>query len=56
MVMKKYDMTLADYLSKYREQISPRTSLVLLIQLLEGISHLSNSLVALRHWGQSVSN
>jgi len=48
LVMKKYDMSLADYLSKYKEQISPRTSLILLTQLLEGISHLSSSGVAHR--------
>jgi len=48
MVMKKYDTSLADYLCTYKDQISPRTSLILLTQLLEGISHLSSSGVAHR--------
>jgi len=48
MVMKKYDMSLADYLVTYKEQISSRTSLILLTQLLEGISHLASSGVAHR--------
>ena len=48
LVMKKYDMSLADYLVTYKEQISSRTSLILLTQLLEGISHLASSGVAHR--------
>ena len=36
LVMKKYDMSLADYLEQYRDLITPRTSLILLTQLLEG--------------------
>eukprot|EP00090_Calanus_glacialis_P017368 TRINITY_DN27057_c0_g1_i5.p1 TRINITY_DN27057_c0_g1~~TRINITY_DN27057_c0_g1_i5.p1 ORF type:complete len:416 (+),score=147.86 TRINITY_DN27057_c0_g1_i5:140-1387(+) len=36
LVMKKYDLSLADYLEKYRDLITPRTSLILLTQLLEG--------------------
>ena len=37
LVMKKYDLSLADYLEKYRDLITPSTSLILLTQLLEGI-------------------
>ena len=37
LVMKKYDLSLADYLEKYRDLITPRTSLILLTQLLKGI-------------------
>ena len=48
LVMKKYDLSLADYLETYKEQITPRTSLILLTQLLEGISYLSTSGVAHR--------
>eukprot|EP00090_Calanus_glacialis_P017369 TRINITY_DN27057_c0_g1_i6.p1 TRINITY_DN27057_c0_g1~~TRINITY_DN27057_c0_g1_i6.p1 ORF type:complete len:608 (+),score=230.42 TRINITY_DN27057_c0_g1_i6:140-1963(+) len=48
LVMKKYDLSLADYLEKYRDLITPRTSLILLTQLLEGISFLSSSGVAHR--------
>ena len=33
-MMKKYDMNLAEYLSKYSDQITARTSLILLTQLL----------------------
>ena len=48
MVMKKYDMSLADYLDTHKEQMSSRTSLILLTQLLEGISHLASCGVAHR--------
>eukprot|EP00092_Neocalanus_flemingeri_P022378 GFUD01024271.1.p1 GENE.GFUD01024271.1~~GFUD01024271.1.p1 ORF type:complete len:615 (+),score=218.57 GFUD01024271.1:159-2003(+) len=48
LVMKKYDLSLAEYLDKYSEQITPRTSLILLTQLLEGISYLSSHGVAHR--------
>jgi len=48
LVMKKYDLSLADYLEKHSDQISPRTSLILLTQLLEGVSYLSSHGVAHR--------
>jgi len=48
LVMKKYDMSLADYLDQHSDQITPRTSLILLTQLLEGISYLSSHGVAHR--------
>jgi len=48
MVMKKYDMSLADYLDTHKEQMSSRTSLILFTQLLEGISHLASCGVAHR--------
>ena len=48
LVMKKYDMNLAEYLSKYSDQITARTSLILLTQLLEGICYLSSHGVAHR--------
>ena len=48
LTMKKYDMNLAEYLSKYSDQITARTSLILLTQLLEGICYLSSHGVAHR--------
>ena len=41
LVMKKYDMSLAEYLEKFKDQITPRTSLILFTQLLEGIGTIS---------------
>ena len=49
LVMKSYSLSLADYLASYRESISPRTSLVLLTQLLEGVAFLTSSGVAHRY-------
>lgn len=48
LVMKKYDMSLGNYLELYREQMSARTSLVLFTQLLEGVAFLVYSGVAHR--------
>jgi len=48
LVMKKYDLSLAEYLEQHSDQITPRTSLILLTQLLEGISYLSSHGVAHR--------
>ena len=47
--MKSYSLSLADYLASYRESLSPRTSLVLLTQLLEGVAFLTSSGVAHRY-------
>ena len=49
LVMKSYSLSLADYLASYRESLSPRTSLVLLTQLLEGVAFLTSSGVAHRY-------
>lgn len=46
LVMKRYEMTLKDYLSTYNPSMKVRT--MLLAQLLEGILHLSNYAVAHR--------
>ncbi|CAE1310339.1 PINK1 [Acanthosepion pharaonis] len=46
LVMKRYEMTLKDYLSTYNPSMKVRT--MLLAQLLEGILHLSNYTVAHR--------
>lgn len=46
LVMKRYEMTLKDYLSAYNPSMKVRT--MLLAQLLEGILHLSNYAVAHR--------
>lgn len=48
LVMRRYDLSLGDYLTQYKDQISPRTSLVLFTQLLEGIAFLVASGVAHR--------
>jgi len=48
LVMKKYDLSLAQYLERYKDEISPRTSLILFTQLLEGVSYLSSNGVAHR--------
>jgi len=48
LVMKKYDSSLVKYLEQYHDNISSRTSLILLTQLLEGIAYLSSSGVAHR--------
>jgi len=48
LVMKRYDCSLKEYLERYRNEISSRTSLILLTQLLEGISFLVESGVAHR--------
>ena len=42
-VMKKYDLSLADYLEKNRDLITPRTCLILLTQLLEGTQCVLNT-------------
>jgi len=48
LVMKRYDCSLKEYLEKYKNDISPRTSLILLTQLLEGVAFLSECGVAHR--------
>jgi hypothetical protein len=39
LVMRRYDTSLRDYLHEYRDHLSPRTSLILFTQLLEGTAH-----------------
>jgi len=48
LVMKKYDMSLATYLARYKEEMASRTSLILLAQLLEGVAYLASSGIAHR--------
>jgi len=48
LVMKRYDCNLREYLDRYRDQITPRISLVLLTQLLEGVAFLHKSGVSHR--------
>ena len=48
LVMKKYDMSLADYLHRFNGEISWKTSVVILTQLLEGIAILASNQVAHR--------
>jgi len=48
LVMKKYDISLADYLSQYQANISSRTSLFLLTQLMEAVAFLNSQGVAHR--------
>ena len=48
LVMRRYDLSLAQYLHQHRDTISPRTSLFLLTQLLEAVSFLCSQGVAHR--------
>ena len=48
LVMKRYDMSLAEYLDKYRESITSRTSLFLMTQLIEAVAFLTSQGVAHR--------
>jgi len=48
LVMKRYDCSLRQYLKDFGQQLTPRTSLVLFTQLLEGIAFLVESGVAHR--------
>ena len=48
LVMRRYDLSLAQYLHLHRATLSPRTSLFLLTQLLEAVSFLSSQGVAHR--------
>merc|ERR1719435_34155 len=48
LVMKKYDMSLAAYLARYKEEMATRTSLILLAQLMEGVAYLASSGIAHR--------
>ena len=48
LVMRRYDLSLAQYLHQHQDNISPRTSLFLLTQLLEAVSFLCSQGVAHR--------
>lgn len=48
LVMRRYDCSLRDYLHQYRDQLAPRTSLILFTQLLEGVAFLGSVGVAHR--------
>ena len=48
LVMRRYDLSLAQYLQQHRADITPRTTLFLLTQLLEAMSYLSSQGVAHR--------
>ena len=48
LVMKRYDMSLAEYLDKYRDSITSRTSLFLMTQLMEAVAFLTSQGVAHR--------
>lgn len=48
LVMKKYDMSLADYLSQYQANFSSRTSSFILTQLMEAVAFLGSQGVAHR--------
>ena len=48
LVMRRYDLSLAQYLQQHRADITPRTTLFLLTQLLEAVSFLSSQGVAHR--------
>ena len=48
LVMKKYDMSLAEYLSQCQKNFSSRTSLFLLTQLMEAVAFLGSQGVAHR--------
>jgi len=43
LVMRRYDCSLRDYLHQHGDQLSPRTSLILFTQLLEGTVHKVSS-------------
>ena len=48
LVMKNYDISLKEYLSQHQGEISWRTSLLILTQLLEGVAHMTNQKIAHR--------
>ena len=48
LVMRRYDLSLAQYLAQHKDSLSPRTSLFLLTQLLEAVSYLVSQGVAHR--------
>ena len=48
LVMRRYDLSLAQYLQQHRADITPNTTLFLLTQLLEAVSYLSSQGVAHR--------
>jgi len=52
LVMRRYDCSLRDYLRQYGDQLSPRTSLILFTQLLEGRILVAASIVLL-YWPSS---
>ena len=48
LVMKRYDTSLAEYLTSHRASLAPRTSLFLLTQLMEAVAFLNSQGVAHR--------
>ena len=48
LVMKRYDTSLAEFLTSHRANIAPRTSLFLLTQLMEAVAFLTSQGVAHR--------
>ena len=48
LVMRRYELSLADYLATHRRTLTPRTSLFLLTQLMEGVAFLHSQGVAHR--------
>ncbi|XP_059093960.1 serine/threonine-protein kinase Pink1, mitochondrial-like [Tigriopus californicus] len=40
LVMKKYDISLKDFLAQHRQEVSWKTSLLILTQILEGLTHM----------------
>ena len=48
LVMKRYDTSLAEYLTSHRPSLTPRTSLFLLTQLMEAVAFLNSQGVAHR--------
>jgi len=48
LVMRRYSMSLAQYLAQHRQKLTPRVRLLLLAQLLEGVAHLGQHQVAHR--------